>query len=239
MKLDLLALGALVAAAHLLGRIAMWLMVNELVCLLHVVTRWLVYRAARRLPGAAADRWQEEWLCHLLEYRERPLAALLFALDTFRAARRVGAESALPDQGEHASEPVPPDIDSAAEDLAAVTALLRELRHFADQEYHRIVASVQPHVRLLEDDANRASSLQKREDLRCRARALYAHAHERALRRRNEVLSQHDEAHQVLVPQTQAPVSSAWSRRTVSSWFVRLFTGGPLRKRVRRNGLRR
>lgn len=72
------------------------LIADEFVCWAPLLCKWLIRRSSRVLPPSLSERCYEEWLSHLDEIPGR-LSKLLFALDTFRASRRVGHDWALPD----------------------------------------------------------------------------------------------------------------------------------------------
>jgi hypothetical protein len=59
---------------------------------MRVLARWLVRRAASRLPARSRERYEQEWLAELLSISDRPVTGLVFAIGVRRSARQTGAE---------------------------------------------------------------------------------------------------------------------------------------------------
>src|SRR4051812_35503164 len=93
MSIDPLAGVAAVFVAAIVGKIVGAVISQEFVGWLRLFTRWLVRRAAMRLPAEVAERWEEEIQAHLLEYSDRPLSGMVHAVDAWRSIRKLPAKT--------------------------------------------------------------------------------------------------------------------------------------------------
>jgi hypothetical protein len=79
-------IGILEYLAGLLLVVFLGLVAIELAGWSPVVARWIVRRAARRLPNLERERWLEEWYCDLDAVGGRPLTVLMHGLGILRAS---------------------------------------------------------------------------------------------------------------------------------------------------------
>lgn len=70
------AIGLVAIASVVVAAVAHALLVDEARAWLPHVSRWLVRRAARRLPEEQRERYEEEWLAELASWSDRPISAV-------------------------------------------------------------------------------------------------------------------------------------------------------------------
>lgn len=71
-----LAIGVVAIVGVIVAAVTQSLLVDEARAWLPHLSRWLVQRAAHRLPEEQRERYQEEWLAELASWSDRPISAV-------------------------------------------------------------------------------------------------------------------------------------------------------------------
>ena len=89
-----LVIAGLMIGALFIAAVARALVVSELQAWLPYIARWLIERAARRLPEPHNERYGEEWLAELHTLGDRKIASVGFALRVLLHAKATRGELA-------------------------------------------------------------------------------------------------------------------------------------------------